>query len=308
MSYKIIDLEQGTPGWHAYRALVIGASEVPAILGVSPWCTPLQLFERKTGIVKDTYNPGMARGHRLEAEAMRTLIEVTGRQFSPAVLQSVEYPWLSASLDGLSPCGLYIAEVKAPNARVIELAKNNELPLYYYYQVQQQLLVSGAVAAYYFAYDGAGLGHVVHVAPDHIAFELILTETKRFWDDLQAGVAPHPSEEDHIALEDKEAVAAAFDWMDAKLALDRATKQEKKAKDALTALSDDGNFRVVSNNETLIRATRVLRKGSTEWARVWQDACEKHSALTQEIDLADYTKPQIGYWKVSFSKNEKQKV
>ena len=35
--------------WHAERAKGIGGSEAAAIVGLSPWCSNVELWQRKTG-------------------------------------------------------------------------------------------------------------------------------------------------------------------------------------------------------------------------------------------------------------------
>jgi predicted phage-related endonuclease len=46
---KIIKLAQGSPDWLAYRLSMRNASETAAVMGVSPWTTPHQLWLLKTG-------------------------------------------------------------------------------------------------------------------------------------------------------------------------------------------------------------------------------------------------------------------
>ena len=45
----IVKLVQGSPEWHEHRRTHRNASETPAVLGVSPWKTPYQLWQIKTG-------------------------------------------------------------------------------------------------------------------------------------------------------------------------------------------------------------------------------------------------------------------
>ena len=52
MSAKIVKLVQGSPDWHAHRATYRNASETPAVLGVSPWVTPYQLWLQRSGRAK----------------------------------------------------------------------------------------------------------------------------------------------------------------------------------------------------------------------------------------------------------------
>ncbi len=69
--------------WHEWRRGGIGSSDAAAIMGVSPWRTPKEVWEEKvygTSVIID--NSAMARGRELEPIA-RTWFEetmnVTGR-------------------------------------------------------------------------------------------------------------------------------------------------------------------------------------------------------------------------------------
>jgi predicted phage-related endonuclease len=45
----VINLKQGSAEWLAHRQQYRNASETPAVLGASPWVTPYQLWELRTG-------------------------------------------------------------------------------------------------------------------------------------------------------------------------------------------------------------------------------------------------------------------
>lgn len=63
---QIVKLIQGSPEWHARRAKYRNASETLAVMGLSPWQTPLQLWEQRTGRTQSIVNAAMARGTQLE--------------------------------------------------------------------------------------------------------------------------------------------------------------------------------------------------------------------------------------------------
>jgi len=46
-------LRQNTPEWLEVRKTKLGASDAPAILGISPYKTAYQLFLEKMGLVQD---------------------------------------------------------------------------------------------------------------------------------------------------------------------------------------------------------------------------------------------------------------
>ena len=51
---KTIDIEQGSKEWHDFRAKHFTASDAPAMLGVSPYKTRIELLkEKKYGITQE---------------------------------------------------------------------------------------------------------------------------------------------------------------------------------------------------------------------------------------------------------------
>ena len=65
----IVQLVQGSEAWHAHRRGLRNASETPAVLGISPWVTPYQLWLLKTGRAEPDSNAAMRRGTALEPQA-----------------------------------------------------------------------------------------------------------------------------------------------------------------------------------------------------------------------------------------------
>ena len=45
--------KQNTPEWLEFRKNKIGASDIPIIMGLSPYSTPLQLWKRKLGFLEE---------------------------------------------------------------------------------------------------------------------------------------------------------------------------------------------------------------------------------------------------------------
>ena len=65
----IVNLVQGSEQWLAHRRGLRNASESAAVLGISPWCTPYQLWLLKTGRAEPNVNVAMRRGTALEPAA-----------------------------------------------------------------------------------------------------------------------------------------------------------------------------------------------------------------------------------------------
>jgi putative phage-type endonuclease len=161
----IMRLVQGSAEWYAHRKRYRNASETPAVLGVSPWCTPYQLWQQKLGLTQPEVNDAMLRGTQLEPAARAAYETRTGHVMQPLVLVDGEY---SASLDGLTLSGDRILEVKCPSqgraSTLWETASVGELPEHYWWQVQHQLLVAGAAIADVFVFDGTE-GLLLEVQP-----------------------------------------------------------------------------------------------------------------------------------------------
>ena len=111
MSATIVRLVQGSPEWHDHRRRHRNASETPAVLGVSPWVTPYQLWLQRTGRAEPHVTPAMLRGTQLEPAAREAYEALTGNAMQPSVLADREY---SASLDGITLDGGLILEIKCP--------------------------------------------------------------------------------------------------------------------------------------------------------------------------------------------------
>jgi putative phage-type endonuclease len=79
---QFIKRPQTRAEWLAARKPFVGGSEVAALLGLSPWKTPVDLFLDKTGRRSDEQEPSEALrlGTELEDYAARRYTETTGRQ------------------------------------------------------------------------------------------------------------------------------------------------------------------------------------------------------------------------------------
>lgn len=94
----------GSPDWHAARAHGLGGSEIPAVLGLSPFESRYSLWHRKAGLIGAVQeSPEIEWGTRLEepvADKYRdnhTDLHV----LKPGTYRNLERPWQIANPDGL---------------------------------------------------------------------------------------------------------------------------------------------------------------------------------------------------------------
>ena len=82
--------EQGSPEWLAMRRTKIGASDAPIIMGVSPWTTPLQLWEQKVLGTSRAKTFFMQEGIDWEPKIREWYSNKTGLKFQPEVVWTKE--------------------------------------------------------------------------------------------------------------------------------------------------------------------------------------------------------------------------
>lgn len=132
--------------WLLARRRGIGASEAGAILGVSPWRTPLEVYFDKLGMLPPSDKPRLAWGLRFENVIAEAYVELTGipLQKPESLLVHADYPWMLASLDRrAADRPVELKRVSHFAARDFGEAGTEEIPQIYYFQVQQQMGCSG---------------------------------------------------------------------------------------------------------------------------------------------------------------------
>jgi len=269
-------MQQNTADWLAWRKTGIGASDVPVILGVSPWRTPYQLWQEKTGRSEGQMeNSAMARGKALEAQARLAYESTTGEAMQPAERTHAMLTFMRASLDGISLDGKTICEIKCPGKDDHAKAVAGEVPEKYGQQIQAQLFVSGAERCDYYSYDGSS-GVIVSVLPDVEKQTQIVEACKAFWQHVTSDTPPPLCERDE--RDDAEWMLAASAYSAAKAQADRADAEVMFARERLIKLAPEGGK---GGGVSLIRAERA---GSVAYAKAIKE-------LAPDADLSKFTSP-----------------
>jgi putative phage-type endonuclease len=178
---KIINLKQDTPEWKAWRKTSITATDAASIMGVNRYCSLKKLRQKKLGFFpEEEMNQFMLRGKNLEEEARQTFNDKEQLDMVPLIAESTEYPFLGASLDGISSCHKYILEIKCPQKKSMEEAKSGIVKPLYIAQMQAQLLVTGAEMCYYYCYDGIE-NYMIKVYPDKEWQMEYIPKAEEFW-------------------------------------------------------------------------------------------------------------------------------
>lgn len=285
MTARIVRHAQGSEKWHDWRATGIGGSDAPVIMGVSPYRTPFDLWQSKTGRTKDEPNGAMLRGINLEPIARKAYEDRTGRIMQPVCLESIERPWMRGSLDGAEIDLSLILEIKCPGQNDHATARAGKVPEHYRPQVQHLLAVSGAKCLHYWSFDGAD-GVLVEVEPDadYIA-GMIERELAFFENHIKADTPPPMNERDTVLRSDEQWIAAAARYRNLSRIAEQAEIAASEARDELIRLAADQ-----SSAGAGIKASRYFRAGAVDYKKVPQ---------LKGVDLEPYRKAGAWQWRVS---------
>lgn len=277
-------IEQNTPEWLEMRKNYLGASDAPIVMGVSKWCTPLALWEEKLGISEPRQtNARMLRGHELEPEARKAYSDYTGVHVDPKVVFHPEIDYMMASLDGISPDGKTVVEIKCAGKKDHETAKQGRVPDHYYPQLQHQLAVIGVNMLHYFSYSFKEYC-IVNVARDDTYIEEMIAREKDFWECLKSWSPPESCDKDFIVRDDAEWCTASNQLIDVKRRIKEAELEERRLKDVLVEMAGGQ-----STKGGGVKVQKITRRGAVDYKSI--DALKS-------IDLDEYRKPPSVFWKV----------
>lgn len=273
--------EAGTPEWHEKRRTSgIGASECAAVLGLSKWVDPLEIYLLKRGLItpSESTRP-MRRGNHMEPFIMSEFEMETGfKGFKPDFMaKSVKYDWLFTNLDWVSVSSPdECAEFKSSDASS-EWGESGsqDVPEAYYIQCQHTLLVTGCTTCWLAAMLPYGDLRIYPITPNKAVWEHIIAETKAFWDNVQAGIAPtekvkadsvkklYPTVEEKKVVELPEDTATRLltRHLEVKEQIETLTTEKERLEGELLMLTGDAQKAIVPGWKGSI--TRSVTKPST---------------------------------------------
>lgn len=197
------------------RSQWLGGSDIAAVLGLSPWTTPLQLWERKTRPrVEGPLTGPKKRGIRWEGVVAEMLVEdlqARGHQVeivaSNLRYQDQEHPFMAAEIDfelrldgadEITNCEL--KTVHPFRLREWGSTGSDDLPIHYTAQVMHGLGVTRRRSGILAALLGADELRSYPVAADDETIAAIRARAVSFWTEhVLAGVAPEPTTLDDLS-------------------------------------------------------------------------------------------------------------
>lgn len=180
--------------WLAERRNSLGASEAAAALGVSPYQTPIELWQRKLGIMPDQdESEAMRWGSLLEPIILAEYQRRTGRRVvaEQEFLRHPGYPCLTATLDARCEDGRLV-EVKTASAWAREWGEEStdEVPEPYLVQVAHQFAVTGAMVADVVVLIGGQRLLTYTVERNEVLVDHVVRRGLEFWGHVEARTPP----------------------------------------------------------------------------------------------------------------------
>lgn len=181
--------------WLADRRKGIGGSDAAAVLGLSKWKTPLDVYLDKRGEVADTPdNEAMLWGRALEPVIRQQYAERTGRvvRVPDGILQHQDHPFMLASLDGITDDRRVVEIKTARTGQDWGEAGSDEVPVAYLLQVQHYMAVTGYAVADVAVLIGGSDFRLYEVPADAELQQMLVDGEAAFWQRVKQGTPPDP--------------------------------------------------------------------------------------------------------------------
>lgn len=273
LSAELVDLDPDTQRdeWLAWRRQGIGASDVAAILGISPWDSPWSIWADRLGLLppKDVTEE-MEAGHWLERSvgpwfAHRTGLTIVGEQVCcerPGSIARCSVDLLVA--DGSANQGAdALTQIKTAGFG----KKWSTIPEHYQAQAQWEMYVTGIDVEFFAVLMGRRLD-IHELKRDQADIDFMVERVDEFWNDHVVTGDPPPTDGSDATMRALAAVypeatpgksvelvgpdlAALQQWQDAKATKSAAVALEKEAAAMLQAALGDAEEATVGGQRVL---------------------------------------------------------
>ncbi|MGW4050851.1 YqaJ viral recombinase family nuclease [Streptomyces sp. NPDC004779] len=289
----ILGTDPSPEDWHAARATGLGGSDIPAILGLSPYTSPLEIWLRKTGqTVPRPHNPVLSEaaemGHELEPVVARRFSKQTGLTIvdNPGTLRRPDKPHMIVNLDRvtLEDGDPGVVELKTRSSYALN-DWLDETPIDTTVQVMWQLAVTGWQFGYTACLIGGQRTIVHRIQRDDELIANLEAITEEFWGWVQTGTRPpldgshatgelldrlHTTPADQIVTAD---AAEVEKWLKI-----RATAKEQAEAADLAITEAENHLKAIAGDATDVHIRGELayswrpRRGSIHWKDAALDA------------------------------------
>ena len=181
--------------WLEHRRLGIGGSDASVVCGINKYKSPVELWMDKTGQTPPQEAGEAAYwGTQLEAIVRAEFTKRTGIEVTKpsVILQSEEYPFMLANLDGICEVpdvGTCIFEAKTASAYKAGEWEDT-IPDEYQLQIQHYMAVTGYAGTYIAVLIGGNTFRWKFVERDEELISMLIELETAFWNHVQDGTPP----------------------------------------------------------------------------------------------------------------------
>ena len=287
--------------WLEYRKLGIGGSDASVVCGISRYKSPVELWMEKTDQLPAQESGEAAYwGTQLEALVRTEFTKRTGIEVKQIkqLLQSEEYPFMLANLDGVCEhpdFGPVIFEAKTASAYKAGEWEDT-IPDEYTLQIQHYMAVTGYAGAYIAVLIGGNIFRWKFIERDEELISMLVELEADFWNHVQ-DVTPPPLDgseasanflserfpnsvpKSHIALPDTAAdLLAQYD--EACEELEAVTERKQKAENMLKQMMGDNEVGTAGDRVITWKSVSQERLDSKTLKAEHPALCKKYTNKT----------------------------
>jgi putative phage-type endonuclease len=181
--------------WLDWRKKGIGGSDASVVCGVNKYRSPIELWMDKTGKLHyDVAGEAAYWGTQLESLVKVEFTKRTGIEINPVnqLLQSAEYPYMLANLDGTCRHPIHgdcVFEAKTSSA-YRDKEWSDAIPDEYILQIQHYMAVTGCPGAYIAVLIGGNTFRWKFIERDEELIAMMIQLEGEFWNHVKEGIPP----------------------------------------------------------------------------------------------------------------------
>lgn len=260
-------LEQGTSEWLDWRRSKITATDSSIITGYNtfPGSSPYNLFLEKKGYGKiREMTEDMLLGKELEPLARVKFMEKVGTFVKPVCVESSEFDWSAASLDGLSADNKTLVEIKVHRPATFQKVKEAGVPTYYFPQLQKQLFVCELDTISYFCINRqTHESHIIQMGRDEGFIKKMIQMELEFLECLETDTPPKECDNDFIEDTSERFNQTASDYLRIKNAIKDLELKKAHLRDELIEMCFDRNTK--GSN---LKMQKVITRGLVDYKKI----------------------------------------
>lgn len=281
----ITGMNQDTPEWLEFRLKHLGSSDSTIIMELSPWMTPLELWQQRMGLREpQKMNPAMQRGKVLESIALASINRILDSDMKPMVAESDQYKYMSSSFDGFDIKKGIACEIKCPGKEDHQIAIEGNVPEKYYPQLMKQIYVGELDYIYYFSYDGIN-NALLKIERDDKYIRNLIEQEAIFWECILKKIPPESCDRDCVEREDEIIQLKINKWVTVHDSIKNLESLEKEYREEIIKEVNGKNTKAFG-----LKITKVNQKGRVDYSQI---------DFLNDVDLEKYRKPPTESWRLT---------